>query len=51
MTSKKTLFDPASFRMLVKPILVSLGDDSEIFMTVKGMICLLLNVNGKKKEG
>ena len=51
MTSEKTLFDPVSFRTLAKLILVSLGDDSEIFATGKGMICLLFNVNGKKKEG
>ena len=30
---------------------MSLGDDSEIFTTGKGMIQLLFNVDGRKKEG
>ena len=51
MTCNKSLFNPASFRMLSKPIPVSLGDNSEIFTTGKGTLQLLFNVDGKKKEG
>ena len=51
MTCNKSLFNPALFKMLSKPILVSLGDDSEIFATGKGTLQLLFNVDGKKKEG
>ena len=51
MTCDKSLFDPASFRMLLKPIPVSLGDNSKILATGKGTLQLLFNVDGKKKEG
>ena len=51
MMYDKALFDQVSFKTLSKPILISLGDDSEIFTTGKGTLCLLFNVDGKKKEG
>ncbi len=51
MTHNIELFDPASFKTLLKPIPISLGDDSEIFATGKGTLHLLFNVNGKQKEG
>jgi len=51
MTHKLKLFDSSSFRMLKKPIPVSLGDDSEVFATGKGMICVVFKVDGKSKEG
>jgi hypothetical protein len=51
MTHKFELFDSRMFKMLSKPIAVSLGDDSKIFATGKGSICLVFNVDGKKKEG
>lgn len=50
MTHKRELFDSTSFRMLSKPIPISLGDDSEIFATGKGTIRLVFNVDGKKQE-
>ena len=51
MTHKMDLFDQASFKMLSKPIPISLGDESEVSATGKGMIHLLFNVDGKSKEG
>ena len=51
MTHKMDLFDQASFKTLLKPIPISLGDESKIFATGKGTICLLFNVDGKSKEG
>ena len=51
MCHKLELFDSESFRTLSKPIPISLGDDSEIFAMGKGTICLVFNVDGKKKEG
>jgi len=50
MTHHLDLFDPLSFVMLSKPIPISLGDDSEIFATGKGMLRLMFNVDGKKNE-
>ena len=51
MTHRKELFNPASFEVLSKPIPISLGDDSEVFVTGKGTVHLLFNVNGNQKEG
>lgn len=51
MTHKRELFDPDSFETLSKPIPISLGDDSEIFATGRGTLCLMFNVDGRKKEG
>ena len=51
MCHKMNMFDPSSFKTLPKPILISLGDDSEIFATRKGTICLMFNVDGRKREG
>ena len=51
MTHRMELFDQTSFKKLSRPITVSLGDDSEVFATGKGTIRLMLNINGKKKEG
>lgn len=51
MTHKMDLFNPSSFKTLAKPIPISLGDDLEIFMTGKGHIRLMFNVDGKQKEG
>ena len=51
MTHKLKLFDLSSFKMLKKPIPVSLGDDSEVFATRKGTIRVVFKVNGKNKEG
>jgi hypothetical protein len=51
MTHKFELFDSTTFKTLSKPIAISLGDDPKIFATRKGSICLIFNVNGKKKEG
>jgi len=51
MTHKLELFDSSSFKMLKKPIPVSLGDDSEVFATGKGMIRVVFKVDGKSKEG
>ena len=51
MTHRRELFDLASFKILMEPIPISLGDDSEIFATGKGTLCLLFNVDGKQKEG
>ncbi len=51
MTHKKELFNQSLFKELQKLIPVSLRDDSEIFATGKGTICLLFNVDGKTKEG
>jgi len=51
MTHKMELFNQNSFKKLSKPIPVSLGDNSKILLTGKGMIRLMFNVDGKKKEG
>ena len=51
MTHKMELFDKSSFKKLLKPIPVSLGDNSEVFATGKGTISLLFNVDRKAKEG
>jgi len=51
MTHRLELFDSLTFRKLTKPIPVSLGDDSEVFATGKGMICVIFNVDGKGKDG
>jgi hypothetical protein len=51
MTHQQELFDPTSFKMFLKPIPISLGDDSEIFATGKGTLHLLFNVDGKQHEG
>jgi len=51
MTHRLELFDSSSFKMLKKPIPVSLGDDSEVFATGKGMIRVVFKVDGKNKEG
>src|SRR5258706_3060390 len=46
MTHNKELFNHSSFKDLLKPIPISLRDDSEIFATGKGMIHLLFNIDG-----
>ena len=51
MCHKMNMFDPSSFKTLLKPIPISLGDDSKIFTTGKGTIHLTFNVNGRKREG
>ena len=51
MTHRMELFNQNSFKKLLKPIPVSLGDDSKIFVTGKGTICLMFKVDGKEKEG
>jgi hypothetical protein len=51
MTHRRELFDSNSFETLAKPIPISLGDDSEIFATGKGMIRLMFNIDGNQKEG
>ena len=50
MTHRMELFDQNSFKKLLKPIPMSLGDDSEIFATGKGTIHLMFKVDGKEKE-
>jgi len=51
MTHRLELFDSSSFKTLKKPIPVSLGDDSEVFVTGKGTIHVMFKVDGKNKEG
>jgi GAG-pre-integrase domain len=51
MTHKFELFNSTMFKTLSKPITISLGDNSKIFATRKGLIHLVFNVKGKKKEG
>ena len=51
MTHKLDLFDPTSFKTLLKPIPISLGNDSKVFATGKRTLHLLFNVDGRKKEG
>ena len=51
MTHRMELFDQTSFKKLTKPMPVSLGDDSKVFATGKGMVHLIFNVDGKKEEG
>ena len=51
MSHKLKLFDPDLFKTLLKVIPISLRDDSEKFVTGKGTICLMFNIDGKKKEG
>jgi GAG-pre-integrase domain len=51
MTHRLELFDSTSFKTLSRPIAISLRDNSEIFTTGKGLIHLIFNIEGKKKEG
>lgn len=51
MSHRWELFNSTTFKMLSKPIPISLGDDSKIFATGKGTIRLMFNIDGKKRKG